>query len=65
MLVTIDRCACCTASALWLMATLSRRPTAAEQAACRRLLAEAPTPQIFYEDLLWSLLNSKPFLFVR
>jgi hypothetical protein len=47
------------------LATLSRRPTAEEQAACRKLLAEAPTPQGFYEDLLWSLVNSKHFLFVR
>jgi hypothetical protein len=47
------------------LATLSRRPTAEEQAACRKLLAEAPAPQGFYEDLLWSLVNSKHFLFVR
>jgi hypothetical protein len=47
------------------LATLSRRPSAEEQAACRKLLAEAPTPQGFYEDLLWSLVNSKHFLFVR
>jgi hypothetical protein len=47
------------------LATLCRRPTAGEQAACHKLLAEAPTPQAFYEDLLWSLINSKHFLFVR
>lgn len=47
------------------LAALSRRPTPAEQEACRRLLAEAPDPQSFYQDLLWSLLNSKQFLYVR
>jgi nucleoside-diphosphate-sugar epimerase len=47
------------------LATLSRLPGAAEQEACRRLLAEAPDPKTFYEDLLWSLINSKQFLFVR
>lgn len=47
------------------LATLSRRPTAAEQDACRRLAAEAPDAPTFYQDLLWSLLNSKQFLFVR
>jgi hypothetical protein len=47
------------------LATLSRRPTAEEQAACRKLLAESRNPRAFYEDLLWSLLNSKHFLFVR
>jgi hypothetical protein len=47
------------------LATLSRRPTAEELAACRRLAAEARDPRAFYEDLLWSLINSKHFLFVR
>jgi hypothetical protein len=47
------------------LATLSRYPNNKEQAACRRLLKESPTPKEFYEDLLWALLNSKQFLFVR
>jgi hypothetical protein len=47
------------------LVTLSRRPSAAEQAACRRMLAQAPAAKSFYEDLLWSLINSKQFLFVR
>lgn len=47
------------------LATLSRRPTPAEQDACHRLAAEATDAQSFYQDLLWSLLNSKQFLFVR
>jgi len=47
------------------LAALSRRPSAAELDACRRLRAEATDAKSFYEDLLWSLLNSKHFLFVR
>jgi hypothetical protein len=47
------------------LATLSRRPNPAEQEAWRRHLAESPDAKAFYEDLLWSLLNSKQFLFVR
>jgi hypothetical protein len=47
------------------LASLSRRPTDAEKAACKQLLTEAASPQAFYEDLLWSLMNTKQFLFVR
>jgi len=47
------------------LASLSRRPTLVEQAECKKLLAEAPNPKSFYEDLMWSLLNSKQFLFVH
>lgn len=47
------------------LATLSRPPSAKEVAACQKLLAASPSPQVFYEDLLWSLVNSKQFLFVR
>ena len=47
------------------MAALSRLPSDAEKAACARLLSEATDPRLFYEDLLWSLLNSKQFLFVH
>lgn len=47
------------------LAALSRRPTAAEQDACRRLAAQAADAKSFYEDMLWSLFNSKQFLFVR
>jgi hypothetical protein len=46
-------------------ASLSRRPTLAEQAECKKLLAEAANPKSFYEDLMWSLLNTKQFLFVH
>src|SRR5262249_30311462 len=47
------------------VAALSRRPTAAEQEACQKLSGEAPNAKSFYEDLMWSLLNSKQFLFVH
>ncbi len=46
-------------------ATLGRAPTAAELAASEQLLTEYTTPKECYEDLLWALMNSKPFLFVR
>ena len=44
---------------------LARRPSADELNACKKLLGASPSPQVFYEDLLWSLVNSKQFLFVR
>jgi hypothetical protein len=47
------------------LAALSRRSTDAEQAECKKLLTEAPNPKSFYEDLTWSLMNSKQFLFVH
>jgi hypothetical protein len=47
------------------LTALSRRPDAREQAAWRQELAKTPNAKMFYEDLLWSLLNSKQFLFVR
>jgi hypothetical protein len=45
--------------------SLARRPSADELNACKKLLSASPSPQVFYEDLLWSLVNSKQFLFVR
>ena len=47
------------------LAALSRRPNAEESAVCTTLLGESPSPKEFYEDLLWSLMNSKEFLFVH
>ncbi len=47
------------------LATLSRRPTSREQTVWHQQLAEATDAKAFYEDLLWSLINSKHFLFVR
>ena len=45
--------------------TLCRAPSPQELAASERLLADYPTPKECYEDLLWALVNSKGFLFVR
>jgi hypothetical protein len=48
------------------LACLSRRPNDAEKAACKKLLAEnAGDSRVFYEDLVWTLMNTKQFLFVR
>jgi hypothetical protein len=47
------------------LATLSRRPSAHEQEVWRKERATAADARAFYEDLLWSLLNSKHFLFVH
>ena len=44
---------------------LCRLPTDAELEYSRQLLAESATHQEAYEDLLWALINSKQFLFVR
>jgi hypothetical protein len=46
------------------LAALSRRPTPEEFEACQKFLEESPSPQEFYEDLLWTLINSKQFLYV-
>jgi hypothetical protein len=47
------------------LATLCRQPTAAEREAAGRFLKASPSPKECYEDLLWALINSKHFLFVR
>ena len=47
------------------LAALSRLPTDEERQASRELLAESTNAGEFYQDLLWALINSKQFLFVR
>jgi len=47
------------------LATVTRRPSPEELSECRKLQAEAPDAKAFYQDLLWSLLNSKGFQFVN
>lgn len=47
------------------LATMSRRPTAAEMESSKTFLASSPDPKEFYEDLMWALINSKHFLFVH
>ena len=46
-------------------ATLCRAPSPQELAASETLLKDYPSPRECYEDLLWALINSKAFLFVR
>jgi hypothetical protein len=47
------------------LATLCRRPHAEERSTCEKMLASNPDKKAFYEDLLWSLINTKYFLFVH
>lgn len=49
---------------LYLQA-LCRLPDADELAYGRQLVKESATPRQAYEDLLWALINSKQFLFIR
>jgi hypothetical protein len=44
---------------------LSRLPTDAERVASQKFLTESASPAECYEDLMWALMNSKQFLFVR
>ncbi len=46
-------------------ATLCRAPSQPEIAAAEQLLTDYQNPKECYEDLLWALINSKGFLFVR
>ncbi len=47
------------------LAALCRPPSTAELAASRKFLKTSASPREYYEDLLWALMNSKQFLFVR
>ena len=47
------------------LAALCRLPSDEERSTTYELLKESPSPKEFYEDLLWALMNSKQFLFVR
>ncbi|HEX4131320.1 MAG TPA: DUF1549 domain-containing protein [Pirellulales bacterium] len=49
---------------LYLVA-LSREPSKQEATSCQKLLKDSPNETVFYEDLLWSLINSKQFLFIH
>lgn len=45
------------------LAALSRRPNDKEQAAAKKLISAAPSLREGAEDLMWSLLNTKEFMF--
>ncbi|MCA9177020.1 MAG: DUF1553 domain-containing protein [Planctomycetales bacterium] len=47
------------------LATICRPPTAEEIKFAEELVNSSPTPQQGFEDLMWALMNSKQFLFVR
>lgn len=47
------------------LSTLCRRPTTDEIAAGRKFRQASPDSKTFAEDLLWSLMNSKQFLFIH
>jgi hypothetical protein len=47
------------------LATVCRLPSAEETEVCQQIVAESPSPKEGYEDLMWALINSKHFLYVR
>jgi hypothetical protein len=47
------------------LCTLNRYPSEEERAASEIFLKESPSEKECYEDLLWALVNSKQFLYVR
>jgi hypothetical protein len=47
------------------LATLCRRPSSQELEVAQQMVAASPTPDEAYQDLLWALINSKHFLFIR
>ena len=47
------------------LATLCRLPTSAEREQAQQFLKEHDNAEEVYQDLLWAIINSKQFLFVR
>lgn len=47
------------------LATLCRGPSTEELAQARSFVTSCPSPAEGYQDLLWALINSKQFLFIR
>ena len=47
------------------LATVCRIPSSEEMQACLAIIEESPSPKEGYEDLMWALINSKDFLYVK
>jgi hypothetical protein len=47
------------------LVVLNRPASDSEVATARQFLEDSPDRKVFYEDLLWALINSKQFLFVH
>jgi hypothetical protein len=47
------------------LVTVSRPPAPQELSNADQILAQSASPKEAYEDLLWALINTKSFLFVR
>ena len=47
------------------LASLGRVPERREISAAKKLLAASPTPIAGYQDLMWALLNSNEFIFIK
>jgi hypothetical protein len=47
------------------LATLSRQPTQSEIEQSREYIHASPNPMEGFQDLLWALINSKQFVFIR
>ena len=47
------------------LATVCRIPSSEEMQACLKIIEESPSAKEGYEDLMWALMNSKDFLYVK
>ena len=47
------------------LATVCRIPSEEELQACLKIIEESSSPKEGYEDLMWALINSKDFLYVK
>jgi hypothetical protein len=47
------------------LVTVCRIPSSEEMQACLTIIEESPSPKEGYEDLMWALINSKDFLYVK
>ncbi|MFP6648577.1 MAG: S-layer protein, partial [Pirellulaceae bacterium] len=47
------------------LVTVCRIPSSEEMQACLTIIEESPSPKEGYEDLMWAMINSKDFLYVK